>query len=118
MVFSVDPQNMTAKIDWEYRHANNDGSLVYSQIVSDIDKTPFDTYIGAFGAATPFTYVEVDQNKQVLFDMRLDLRHQGPADSDIAMPIACPTSRLMQNGIFLYRADYASIYPNTLYSID
>lgn len=118
LVFSVDEDTMSAKTEWEYRHKDTNNTYVYSQIVSDIDKTPFDSYTGVFGTKTPFTYIEVDNNKNILFDMRLDLRIQGPSESDVALPIACPTSRLVQNGIFLYRSDYLAIYPSIYNSID
>ena len=118
LVFSVDEKTMTAKSDWEYRHTNPDGKLAYSQIVSDIDKTPFNSYVGTFGTATPFPFIEIADNKKVLFDMRLNLVAKGAGESDVAMPIACPTARLIQNGIFLYRGDYASIYPSMYKSID
>lgn len=118
LIFDVDENTMTASIDWEYRHPDQDNSLVYSQIVSDIDKTPFGSYIGTFGSKTPFTYIEVTEDKKVLFDMRLDIRIASAGDSDIAMPIACPMSRLSQNGVFLYRGDYSSIYPSFYKSID
>ncbi len=118
MVFSVDEEKMIGHVDWEYRHKDTDGSLVYSQIVSDMDTTAFDTHIGVFGTQLPFTFIEVDKNKKVLFDIRLDIPSLGPSDSDIAMPIACPIGRLTQNGVFLYRGDYMPIYPSATYSID
>lgn len=118
LVFSVNEKTMTAKIDWEYRHRDTNGSYIYSQITSDIDKTAFGSYIGTFGAQTPYTYIEVTENKNVIFDMRLDISFKGAGDSDISVPIACPTARLLQNGIVLYRADYESIYPSRYQSID
>ncbi|MGL5955315.1 MAG: aryl-sulfate sulfotransferase [Brevinema sp.] len=116
LVFSIDEN--TASIEWEYRHRDTNNTLVYSQIVSDMDQTPFNSYTGIFGTKVPFTYIEVDQQKNILFDLRLELIRQGAGESDIALPIACPTSRLMQNGIFLYRSDYNSLYPSIYQSID
>jgi len=118
MIFTVNESNKTVSIDWEYKHKDQDNSYVYSQVVSDMDKTPFGSYIGLFGTRNPFTYIEISTNKQVLFDMRLDIQARSAGESDVALPIACPTSRLLQNGILLYRADYQSIYPNKVYSID
>ena len=118
LVFSVNDETKTATLDWEYRHTNQDGTLVYSQIVSDIDKTPFNSYIGTFGTTAPFPYVEIDANNKVIFDMRLNITARGTGESDVALPIACPTSRLMQNGVVLYRSDYNSIYPSIYKSID
>ncbi|MGL4677671.1 MAG: aryl-sulfate sulfotransferase [Brevinema sp.] len=118
LVFTVNEETMTASIKWEYRHQDTNNTLVYSQIVSDMDQTPFGSYVGVFGTRVPFTYIEVDQQKKLLFDLRLELIHQGAGESDISLPIACPTSRLIQNGVFVYRADYNAIYPSVYRSID
>ncbi|MGL4367432.1 MAG: aryl-sulfate sulfotransferase [Brevinemataceae bacterium] len=116
LVFSVYSNN--AVINWEYRHRDTNKQFVYSQVVSDIDKTPFNSYIGLFGTKVPFTYVEISEDKKVLFDLRLTIKSKNTGDSDIAVPIACPTSRLLQNGILLYRADYQPVYPRQIYSLD
>ena len=118
LVFKVDEENKTVSTQWDYRHRGQDGEYTYAQIVSDMDKTPFGSYIGTYGSRSPFTYIEVSQDKTVLFDMGLDIFSVEPGDSDIAIPIACPMARLAQNGVFIYRGDYTSIYPSAYKSRD
>ncbi|MGL4561580.1 MAG: aryl-sulfate sulfotransferase [Brevinema sp.] len=119
MVFSIDETNKKADILWEYRHKDTNNSLIYSQIVSDIDKTAFNSYIGTFGTKTPYVIAEINENKNTIFDVRINLRGSNEEnDSDVSLPIACPTTRLLQNGIVLYRSEYQSIYPSPYQSID
>ncbi len=119
MVFTIDETNMTAAVDWEYRHTNQQGELVYSQVVSDMDKSPFGSYTGVWGTKLPFSYVEVDEDKNVIFDMNLNLIKEGAeADADMGVPIACPVTRLFVNGVNIYRHDYESIYPSEFKSLD
>lgn len=118
LVFNVDENTKQGKIDWEYKHMLSNKQFLYSQIVSDIDRTSFDSYIGIYGTRSPFYFLEINNDKQIIFEMQLNIIAKTPGESDIALPISCPTSRLAQNGIFLYRGDYQPIYPSLFYSID
>ncbi|MGL4394724.1 MAG: aryl-sulfate sulfotransferase [Brevinema sp.] len=119
MVFSINEEKKTANIHFDYRHLDKNGSFVYSQVVSDIDKTPFDSYIGTFGTKAPFVIAEIDKNKKTIFDLRVNLRGSNEEnESDIALPISCPITQLSLNGIMLYRSEYQAIYPSKYLSID